>query len=185
MVWSLIKITVSLLYIVYKTRTLAVRSTTYCGRIITANMYIACKMLEESTSLFTCYLFNSFRAWLATKAQILQSTLAWISMGWGLYWPCVACWKVDYRSSPVVDWPQWKLDLAPFKRCLSKMEQNLSEKCYFFGSQSCHANSSNTAWGLKWHGLLWQSVTLQSGVQPPLDGGKVGCYHSLLGIQVW
>lgn len=53
---------VSLLYIVYKTRTLAVRSTTYCGRIITVNMYIACKMLEESTSLFTCYLFNSFRA---------------------------------------------------------------------------------------------------------------------------
>lgn len=72
------------------------RSTTYCDRTINRNIYIAYKMLGVSTSSFACYLSNSFRAWLATKAQILWHGSVW------------ACWQVNFRSSPVLDWPQWK-----------------------------------------------------------------------------
>lgn len=53
-------------------------------------------MLGVSTSSFACCLSNSFRAWLATKAQILWHGSVW------------ACWQVNFRSSPVLDWPQWK-----------------------------------------------------------------------------
>lgn len=63
--------------------------------------------------------------------------------------------------------------LAPIKRRLSKMEQYFREVRSFFDSHVMKMQAIELG-GLKWHGLLWWSMILQSRVQPPLDGGKLG-----------
>lgn len=49
--------------------------------------------------------------------------------------------------------------------------------CYFFNSKPCNANSNYVTKELICYGLMWQSVMLQSRVQPYLGGRKVGSYH--------
>lgn len=150
------------------------RSTTYCDRTINRNIYIAYKMLGVSTSSFACYLSNSFRAWLATKAQILWHGSVW------------ACWQVNFRSSPVLDWPQWKFLFSCSLTFLKSSDCKLpASVCKILGELgSCITDlRSGSFCRNSWEGhvsvlhislltfVSWSvvpNVMLQPRVQPPL-----------------